>query len=218
MFVKGGENRRVPLQERSKKRVERILDAAAHVFADEGYDAATMEGIAARAETSIGSIYQFFPNKLAVFNALAQSYHERLRLFFDALLTGPVLELPWPQLLDGGIDAFNAFHAKEPAFRAVWVSMHFTAESVAEGEAITREFAKRIEAILAAKLPAVPKAQRPAMATMVVEVLTAILIVCARRPDEAEPLVRETKAMLHRYLAAYEIAPAKPASKVRSKR
>lgn len=214
MFVKGGENRRVPLQERSKKRVERILEAAALVFADEGYDAATMEGIAQRAETSIGSIYQFFPNKLAIFNALAKSYHERLRLFFDALIMGPILELSWPQILDGAIDAFNAFHAKEPAFRAVWVSMHFTAESVAEGEAITREFAKRIDAIIAAKLPAVTKAQRPVMATMVVEVLTAILIVCARRPAEAEPLVRETKAMLYRYLAAYE----KPPGKVRSKR
>src|ERR1700690_1046063 len=62
--------RRIPLQERSRARVLRILDAAAELFASVGYDAATTEEIAARARTSIGSIYQFFPNKRAMFDAI----------------------------------------------------------------------------------------------------------------------------------------------------
>ena len=70
MFVKKRPeiDRRVPTQERARRRVARILDAAALVFAEQGFEAATMEDIAARAETSIGSIYQFFPNKLAIFD------------------------------------------------------------------------------------------------------------------------------------------------------
>lgn len=197
--------RRVPTQERAKKRVERIISAAANVFAEEGYDAATMEGIAARAETSIGSIYQFFPNKLSLFEALARHYHERLRTFFDLLLGGPLLERPWVEILEDGIDAFTTFHEQEPGFRAVWVGLQLTADVITEGEAINREFAKRIETVLAAKLPGLPARSRPVVATMMVEILTAMLIVSARRPAEAEGLMTETKALLRRYLAPYDV-------------
>jgi AcrR family transcriptional regulator len=198
------QQRRVPTQERAKKRVERIIDAASRVFAEEGYEAATMDGIAARAETSIGSIYQFFPNKLALFNALARHYHDKLRAFFDVLLAGPLLERPWAEILDTGIDAFSLFHEQEPGFRAVWVGLNLTPEVVTEGEAINREFARRIEAVLAVKLTGLPAKMRPVVATMMVEILTAMLIVSARRPDEAKPLMTETKALLRRYLAPYE--------------
>ena len=196
--------RRVPTQERAIKRVERIIDAAARVFAEEGYEAATMEGIAARAETSIGSIYQFFPNKLSLFDALARHYHDKLRTFFDLLLAGPLLERPWPEILDAGIDAFIAFHEQEPGFRAVWVGLHLTEQVVTEGEAINREFAKRIETVLEAKLTGLPAATRPVVATVMVEILTTMLIVSARRPAEAQPLMTETKALLRRYLAPYD--------------
>src|SRR3954454_13961534 len=138
--------RRVPTQERSKKRVQKIVDAASLVFAEEGYEAATMEGIAARAETSIGSIYQFFPNKLSLFNALARHYHDKLRVFFDMLLARPLIEQPWADILDSGIDALMLFHAQEPGFRAVWVGLHLTEQVITEGEAINRDFAQRIEA------------------------------------------------------------------------
>jgi len=213
--------RRVPTQERSKKRVERIIDAAAHVFAEEGYDAATMEGIAERAETSIGSIYQFFPNKLSLFTALARHYHAKLRAFFDMLLGGPLLEQPWGDILDAGIDALVAFHEQEPGFRAVWVGLHLTEQVVAEGEAINREFAQRIEAVLAAKLHGLPPKMRPVVATMMVEVLTAMLIVAARRPAEAKVLMAETKTLLRRYLAPYEVSrkgSERPRPAVRSRR
>jgi len=203
-----GTSRRVPTQERAKKRVERIIDAASHVFAEDGFEAATMESIAARAETSIGSIYQFFPNKLSLFNALARHYHEKLRAFFDLLLGGPLLEQPWADILDSGIDAFALFHEQEPGFRAVWVGLQVTPEVIEEGEAINRDFAKRIETVLAAKLPGLPAKMRPVVATMMVEILTAMLIVSARRPAEAKGLMTETKALLRRYLAPYvEAAP-----------
>jgi AcrR family transcriptional regulator len=196
------------------------------VFAEEGYEAATMEGIAARAETSIGSIYQFFPNKLSLFNALARHYHDKLRAFFDVLLGGPLLERPWAEIVDIGIDAFTLFHEQEPGFRAVWVGLHLTEEVVTEGEAINREFARRLEAVLELRLPGLPARQRPVVATMMVEILTAMLIVSARRPDEQKALMSETKALLRRYLAPYEekaaLAPRKgsdrPRAAVRSRR
>jgi AcrR family transcriptional regulator len=62
--------RRQPQQKRSQERVERILDAAVFVFDEVGFEAATMNAIASRCNTAIGSLYQFFPDKLAIFNAL----------------------------------------------------------------------------------------------------------------------------------------------------
>ena len=213
-----GPPRRVPTQERSKKRVERIIDAASHVFAEDGFEAATMESIAARAETSIGSIYQFFPNKLSLFNALARHYHEKVRTFFDLLLGGPLLDQPWTDIIDSGIDAFALFHENEPGFRAVWVGLQVTPDVIKEGEAINRDFAKRIETILAAKLPGLPAKTRPVVATMMVEILTAMMIVSARRPAEAKALMTETKALLHRYLAPYEETSERRRPAVRSPR
>lgn len=212
MFVKAQRSdRRVPAQARSKERVERILEAAARVIAAEGLDAATMEGIAAEADTSIGSIYQFFPNKVAVFNAVAERYMEKARAFFDAVASGPLLDRPWPEILEASIDAFAAFHENEPGFRAVWVGLNLNEEVVTSGEALNREIAKRIEAVFAAKLPRLPAKSRPLVATMVVEVFSAMLVISARRPTERSAMLEETKTLLRRYLEPYE-------EKVRSKR
>jgi AcrR family transcriptional regulator len=216
MFVK--EPRRVPSQERSKQRVERILDAAALEIATRGYDAATMEAIAARADTSIGSVYQFFPNKPALYQALAARSVGRVRLFFDATMSGPLVDRPWTELLDAAIDAFVAFHEADPGFRAVWVGLHVTPEVLSEGEAVNREAATRIEQLLAAKLPGVPARKRPIVATMVVEVFSTALILAARRPADARAVVEETKALLRRYLEPFDTTPQTARARVRSPR
>ena len=65
---------RVPKRARGKQRVAALLKAAAEVFADKGYEAATMTEIAARAGAPIGSLYQFFPVKDALADTLVQNY------------------------------------------------------------------------------------------------------------------------------------------------
>jgi AcrR family transcriptional regulator len=62
--------RKQPKQERAALTRQRILDAAAQVIADHGYAAGTTNRIAERAGMSIGSLYQYFPNKDAVLRAL----------------------------------------------------------------------------------------------------------------------------------------------------
>jgi AcrR family transcriptional regulator len=58
--------RKRPRQERSEATVDAILEAAARVFATEGYDAATTNRIAEAAGISVGSLYQYFPSKDAI--------------------------------------------------------------------------------------------------------------------------------------------------------
>ncbi len=62
--------RRVPKQARARAMVEDILDATAQVLSREGYRRASTNRIAEKAGVSIGSLYQYFPNKEALLTAL----------------------------------------------------------------------------------------------------------------------------------------------------
>ncbi|WP_424186702.1 TetR/AcrR family transcriptional regulator [Actinokineospora sp. G85] len=71
------EPRRKPRQVRAELTRQRILTAAAHVFAEHGYAAGTTNRIAERARVSIGSLYQYFPNKGAILAELAVQHIDR---------------------------------------------------------------------------------------------------------------------------------------------
>jgi AcrR family transcriptional regulator len=66
--------RKRPTQERSRETVRAILEAAARIFEQVGVDAATTDRIAERAGISVGSLYQYFPNKDAILVALAHCH------------------------------------------------------------------------------------------------------------------------------------------------
>ena len=69
--VTTGPLRRVPVQGRSVARVQRMLDACAELVDEVGYEGLTTTLLAERAEVAIGSVYQFFPDKRAIVQALA---------------------------------------------------------------------------------------------------------------------------------------------------
>lgn len=81
--------RKQPKQERAAETRQRILAAAAHVFAEHGYAAGTTNRIAGRAGVSIGSLYQYFPNKDAVLRALMDAHLDAgTQLLAERLSTG----------------------------------------------------------------------------------------------------------------------------------
>src|SRR5579875_3792084 len=108
--------RKLPQQARGQQRIARLLDAAECVFAAVGYDAATTNAIAAQANTSIGSLYQFFPNKEALLTALAGRYLAELRGTLDPTLTPETTELPLPTSSVGFLARWEASLANIPAF------------------------------------------------------------------------------------------------------
>lgn len=195
--------RRVPTQDRSKQRVERILESAMHVFADVGFEAATMDAIAERAGTSIGSLYQFFPNKKALYEAMGARYLDQVRALFDTFMTEERLARPWQEVLDDGVDAFWAFHTASPGFRAVWASWVLSPEFMAAGDQLNREFARRVEAVIG-RHSTLPKKRRELVATVVVETISSMLIVAARFGEPlASNLMAETKVLVRRYVEPY---------------
>ena len=69
---------RTPNEERTRRRRERILDAAFHVFSRTGYRDAAVDDIAREAETSKGGIYFHFPTKESILMELMGSTADRL--------------------------------------------------------------------------------------------------------------------------------------------
>jgi AcrR family transcriptional regulator len=120
--------RRMPQQARSKERVDRILDAAAQLLSEEGYNAVKTNHIAKRAGVSIGSVYQFFPNRFAIFHALAERYRGRISEVLAQYIGPDATDMPWEQALDGTIDALADLWRTEWSFFAVWIAIQNTAE------------------------------------------------------------------------------------------
>jgi AcrR family transcriptional regulator len=93
--------RKLPQQDRSRVTVEAILEATTHILTEEGYEKANTNRIADRAGISIGSLYQYFPNKESLIAALMEQHSNeivelveiKLQLLFNAPLEVAISEL-----------------------------------------------------------------------------------------------------------------------------
>ena len=115
-----GPLRRVPVQGRSLARVHRMLDACAELVDEVGYEGLTTTLLAERASVAIGSVYQFFPDKRAIVQALAMrnvdAYVARVSTRInDGSLTD------WADAVDVAMDEYIDMHRSTPGFR----TLHF---------------------------------------------------------------------------------------------
>jgi AcrR family transcriptional regulator len=88
------EPRKRPRQRRSAETVDRILDAAARIFDERGYRATTTNHVAEAAGVSIGSLYQYFPNKDALLVALAEHHIDEVAVQFGDRLARLRTDVP----------------------------------------------------------------------------------------------------------------------------
>jgi AcrR family transcriptional regulator len=120
---KSTEMRRQPRQVRSQERVKRILDVAEQMFIIEGYDATTTNAIAVRAEVPIGSLYQFFPDKRAIVQALAVRYGEVLQQRFNAFHTPETSQMNLSDYVDYIVDGTEQFFNDYPGYHAIFMQV-----------------------------------------------------------------------------------------------
>ena len=121
-----------PQRNVGRQRVADLMQAAAAVIEERGYEAATMAEIAARADARIGSLYRFFPSKEAVADALVQRYANILQAEYDAIHARAAAATP-EELADALIDLFVKVR---PQARAVTALL----ESRTDSTAVRRRF------------------------------------------------------------------------------
>ncbi|GGY26725.1 TetR/AcrR family transcriptional regulator [Paludibacterium paludis] len=78
--------RRVPRQARSRALVEAILEATARVLAERGYAGTNTNLVAERAGVSVGSVYQYFPNKDSLIAALHERHAAQMHAAMESAL------------------------------------------------------------------------------------------------------------------------------------
>jgi len=114
--------RRVPRQARSRERLARMLDAAEALLVAEGATALTTTRVAAAADVSVGSLYQYLPDKEAIVEALANRYLAE----FEALMVELAERAPFEDPVGTLIDAFAARYRERPGYRALWFGRELT--------------------------------------------------------------------------------------------
>ena len=110
--------RKLPRQDRSRVTVEAILEATTRILVEEGYDKANTNRIAQRAGISIGSLYQYFPNKESLIAALMEQHAQEMAELVEtklARLFDSPLEIVIPEI----VSAVVAAHAIDPKLHQV---------------------------------------------------------------------------------------------------
>lgn len=195
--------RKRPVQERSRQTVRAILEAGAQVLEQVGYAAATTDRIAARAGVSIGTLYQYFPNKDAIVLSLAFCHAVEGALALAPLArearTDP------PPIAEGMrrlVHACAATHGRSRLHQILFAETPFSPETQRAlengGHAVARELAHYLERAPGAKV------RDPLLAAhLVMETMTALLHRFVIEPPPGyseEQCQEEVVALLVRYL------------------
>jgi AcrR family transcriptional regulator len=196
------EDQRVRRQARGQRRIAGILDAAAAVFAEAGYESTTTNAIAARAGISPGSLYQFFANKEAIAEALADRFLGEMRhAHASAFDLTDAAELALDELIDRMVDPVVAFNVANPGLKALFARTDMPAKLTAAIRPLQEAVSDRVETVIAAHAPALPAKQRARCALVSLQIVKALIPpIVAARGKERTALVAELKEALLGYL------------------
>jgi len=187
-------------QARGQQRMAALLAAAEQVFAEIGYEQATTNLIASRASVSPGTLYQFFPNKEALAEAVAEGYAARLRSLHERVLSPRSTRTPLQDLVDAVIDPFLDFHLGAPAFAALFVGANVSAELAKRIESLREGITERLVRLMRAQAPDISKEDLFWAAEISLGVFRGVLpTISALQGSRRNRAIRELKALLSRY-------------------
>jgi AcrR family transcriptional regulator len=204
--------RRRPRQARSQATAAAILEAAARVFAAHGYAAGTTNRIAERAGVSVGSLYEYWPNKDAILTALLERHLAEAQAVLAPLVAAARADAaPLADVVRRFVETMVSLHAHEPA-------LHRVLFEEAPIPARVRRALAALDAGMVAEIAGMlrehPEARvtDPTLAaTLVVhtvEALTHRLVLHLGRAADRAAWIDEVTALVLRYVTS----PARPAA------
>ncbi len=113
--------RKAPSQKRSRERVENILKVACELISAQGSDAMKMGELAEKAGVSIGSLYQYFPDKASIIHALADRYNEESQHCIEEALTHVMDAKGFVAAFEQLIDTYYELFLAEPVICDIWI-------------------------------------------------------------------------------------------------
>jgi AcrR family transcriptional regulator len=177
-----------------------MLDACAEIVDEVGYEGLTTTLLAERAEVAIGSVYQFFPDKRAIVQALTlrnmEAYLERLTTSWAG---GSFAD--WWEGVDAAIDEYISMHRSVPGFRTLHfgdvVDVHLLDEERDNNAVI----AGRVAQVLVEQFGVVDAPRLRFALEIAVEAADALIKLAFRRdPEGDDTVLGEAKALIREYL------------------
>jgi AcrR family transcriptional regulator len=187
-----------PKRQRGRLRVDAIMQAGAALFAEKGFDAATMTEIAARSGTAIGSLYRFFPTKETLADALVVHYGELLFEGLDGIISGSG-RLSGEQLADALVDLMLELRQD----RTVAIALVDRQEDAPGRRTALRIGAvERIAKALRAQNGRLTEVKAAAMAPVLLHLLKSVPAIAALDDPASDRMIAEVRKMAGIYIAA----------------
>lgn len=196
-----GRRRWQPVQARSRKTVERILDAAAALVEEDGVEAATTRAIAERAGVTAPSLYRFFADREQVLDTLIERHLERQSAYLAEREAG------WTpssvtELVGRELDSYAAYFQANPNTARLWLDGRVSPTVRAEVRRSTRRTAERMHGLAVAAGLVAPQTDLLVF-VMVVELGDRILDLAFRQRRDPDPdVLRQGRIALSAYLEA----------------
>jgi AcrR family transcriptional regulator len=195
--------RRVPRQARSRERLQRMFDAADRLLATEGAESLTTTRVAEVAGISVGSLYQYLPDKEAIVEVLANHYLAEFEGLMEQLAReARTASVPWSDPVGTLVDAFAQLYRERPGYRTLWFGRELTEELRAADRKNKTALAQGVRQILLALGLARDDVYLTVAARAGVLVADSLLQDAFRTDPDGDPqLIEEAKKILRLYLA-----------------
>ena len=191
-----GHLRNRPRQARSAARVELLLDVAAEVFEEVGYDAATTNLVAARADVPVGTLYRWFPDKAALAEALTDRYLSQLVSTYQSLPAELDPAEPIGDFIRRVMDLLMRETRSQRAMSALLVSAMVPGGRSAAGLRLRHGLEGYVRQVIELRVPGVPTDVRDRAAEVCV---TLVHLVLASAAGDEDP---QREAMCQEYIDA----------------
>jgi len=194
--------RTAPQQIRSQQRVDLILDTAAVLFSESGYENASTNAIAERAGISIGSLYRYFPDKDAILRALAGRYRAEMLALYDQVFTRDVVYLPLPVLIDRLIDPFLEKHLNSPVYTHILLGADVSPEIASASRELEAESIRRTVELFLLLVPQMEEQRARLSATVVKAIIKSLIssLGTSSDADYQQQIILEFKRVLLAYV------------------
>lgn len=180
-----------------------MLAIATELIAEKGSEAVRMNEIADLAGVSIGSLYQYFPDKTAIVRTLAERYNAQGRACVEAELAPVSTEAELESALARIVDAYYAMFLTEPAMRDIWWATQgdktLQALDAEDGAAHTT----LLESVLIRLRPTQDRQDLTTRAILTMHLLaTTVRLAISLEPAQGEALVAAFKGSLRSLVAS----------------
>ena len=185
-----------PQQERSARRLAGFLQGAAELFAEVGFEAATMQAIADRSSSSIGALYNYFPDKESIAVTLRLQYSEELRARLKPLMAEAKKQSA-ARFAESFIDCILEFVRQRPAY----LVLHAAAIRMRREPAARKALRSMIADVFRAKNPSLSSERALLAANVAVQIVKGMMTLYSESETTSRGLIEaEFRKVLTSYL------------------